>query len=180
MQMDEGLDTGDMLAIEECDIAINDTGSSLHDRLMELGSKALMSVLPAIAEQTQVGIKQNDADACYAPKLTKAEAKIDWKKSAEVIQRAIRAYNDWPVAYCYYEKNNTSSTLRIWQAEVISQNISVNESVPGKVIAESVKGIDVATADGLLRVTELQVEGKRKMTVADFLNANSLRNQVLK
>lgn len=179
MQMDEGLDTGDMLAVAECEIAVNETGSSLHDRLMELGAKTLMSALPAIAEQTQTATRQNDAEACYAVKLTKAEAKINWQLSASEIQRAIRAYNAWPVAYCYYEKNNKSATLRLWQAEVITQNISITDAVPGKVIAESAEGIDVVTGEGVLRLTQLQAEGKRKMSVADFLNANSLRDQIL-
>ncbi len=180
MQMDEGLDTGDMLAVTECDITADDTGSSLHDKLMVLGAETLMSALPAIAEQAQDRIKQNDADACYASKLTKAEAEINWQQSAEEIQRAIRAYNAWPVAYCHYEKNNKPSSLRLWQAEVIEKNISSTEALPGKVISESTKGIDVVTGEGVLRITQLQAEGKRKMSVADFLNAHSLRDQLLK
>lgn len=178
MQMDEGLDTGDMLAVAECEITDTDTGSSLHDRLMTLGVQTLMSVLPAIAQQTQVAIKQNDAEACYASKLTKAEAKINWQLSAVEIQRAIRAYNAWPVAYCRYKKNDRSSTLRLWQAEVV-QHKTAADAVPGRVIAESADGIDVITGDGVLRITELQAEGKRKMSAVDFLNANSLRDQLL-
>jgi methionyl-tRNA formyltransferase len=179
MQMDEGLDTGDMLAVAECEIAADETGSSLHDKLMLLGAESLMSVLPAIAAQTQKRVKQNDADACYASKLSKAEAKINWQQSAEEIQRAIRAYNAWPVAYCYYEKNNKPSSLRLWQAEVITQNVASADDLPGKVVAESEKGIDVITGNGVLRITQLQAEGKRKMSAADFLNANSLRHQIL-
>ena len=185
MQMDEGLDTGDMLAVTECEITADDTGSSLHDKLMKLGAETLMSVLPAIAEQgtdeqALNRAKQNDADACYASKLNKAEAKINWSQSAEEIQRAIRAYNSWPVAYCCYEKNNKPSSLRLWQAEVIAKNNSTAVHLPGKVVAESAKGIDIVTGEGLLRITQLQPEGKRKMQVADFLNANSLLNQTLK
>ncbi len=185
MQMDEGLDTGDMLAVTECEITADDTGSSLHDKLMKLGAETLMSVLPAIAEQgtdeqALNRAKQNDADACYASKLNKAEAKINWSQSAEEIQRAIRAYNSWPVAYCCYEKNNKPSSLRLWQAEVMKKNVSSVDLMPGQVLAESAKGIDIVTGEGLLRITQLQPEGKRKMQVADFLNANSLLNQTLK
>ena len=185
MQMDEGLDTGDMLAVTECEITADDTGSSLHDKLMKLGAETLMSVLPAIAEQgtdeqALNRAKQNDADACYASKLNKAEAKINWSQSAEEIQRAIRAYNSWPVAYCTYEKNSKPSSLRLWQAEVIAKNNSTVDLLPGQVVAESAKGIDIVTGEGLLRITQLQPEGKRKMQVADFLNANSLLNQTLK
>jgi methionyl-tRNA formyltransferase len=179
MQMDEGLDTGDILAATECEIADNETGSSLHDKLMKLGGEILMSVLPAIAQQTQGRTRQNENDACYASKLSKAEAKINWLQAAEEIQRAVRAYNAWPVAYCSYERSNKILNLRLWQAEVIMQNSTAADAVPGQVIAESSKGIDVATGDGVLRITQLQPEGKRKMPVADFLNANSLINQIL-
>jgi methionyl-tRNA formyltransferase len=179
MQMDEGLDTGDMLAVAECEIAADDTGASLHDRLMTLGASALMSVLPAIADQAVSAVRQNEADACYASKLTKAEAKIDWQLPAERIQRAIRAYNAWPVAYCYYEKNNKPALLRLWQAEVLPQNANATDVQPGRVIAETAAGIDVATGNGVLRITQLQAEGKRRMSATDFLNANSLIEQTL-
>ena len=180
MQMDEGLDTGDMLAVAECDITDDDTGSTLHDKLMLLGAETLMSALPAIVGQA-IGVKQDDGKACYASKLSKAEAKINWSLSAVEIQRAIRAYNSWPVAYCAYEKNDKSVTLRLWQAEVVTQDASISGVTPGTVVAESASsGIDIVTGDQLLRVSQLQPEGKRKMTAADFLNANSLLGQVLK
>jgi len=178
MQMDEGLDTGDMLTCAECDIRDDDTGSTLHDKLMSLGATTLLSVLPAIADGLQPAIKQDDAAACYAAKLSKAEAKINWHLPAIEIQRMVRAYNAWPVAFCDYEKNDRVAKLRLWQAELTLDEKSLSV-VPGTVIAESSAGIDVATADGVLRITELQAEGKRRMTVAAFLNANSLLGQVL-
>ncbi|MBE9568153.1 MAG: methionyl-tRNA formyltransferase [Proteobacteria bacterium] len=178
MQMDEGLDTGDMLAVAECEIGPEDTGSTLHDRLMLLGAETLMSALPAIAEQTLHGIVQQDDVACYASKLSKAEAKIDWSDSAVQIERAIRAYNAWPVAYCRYEKNSKTANLRLWQADVLAED-APEKSIPGKVVAESADGIDVVCGEGLLRITRLQPEGKRQMAVADFLNANSLLDQIL-
>ena len=178
MQMDEGLDTGDMLAVAECEITDDDTGSSLHDKLMALGAQTLLAALPAIADGTLSRTKQNDAEACYASKLDKAEAKIDWSQSALQIQRAVRAYNSWPVAYCSYQKKNKEAKLRLWQAEVLPDVVA--DKSPGQVLAESASGIDVVTGEGLLRITELQAEGKRRMAVADFLNANSLLGQVLK
>jgi methionyl-tRNA formyltransferase len=185
MQMDAGLDTGDMLAVTECDITAEDTGASLHDKLMMLGADTLMSVLPAIAEaaltgQRVKGIKQNDAEACYAAKLDKAEAKVVWSKPADEIERAIRAYNSWPVAYCFYDKNGKVANLRLWRAEVVTTGEATANIAPGLVLAQSAAGIDVATGDGVLRITELQPEGKRRMSAADFLNANSLLNQTLK
>jgi len=179
MQMDEGLDTGDMLAVAECEITADETGSSLHNKLMVLGAETLISVLPAIAGQSRNRAKQDDAAACYATKLNKAEAKINWSLSAEEIQRAIRAYNSWPVAYCSYQKNNKPAKLRLWQAQLEVNAVLAADTLPGKVIAESAQGIDVATGAGVLRITELQAEGKRRMPVADFLNANSLANQIL-
>jgi methionyl-tRNA formyltransferase len=179
MQMDEGLDTGDMLAVAECDITADDTGSSLHDKLMVLGAQTLLSVLPAIAEQTQSKIKQNGADACYASKLDKSEAKIDWLSSAMDIHLAIQAYNSWPVAYCSYQKKNKAAKLRLWLAEVVDGGSNYTDSEPGEVIAESAQGVDVKTGEGIIRITRLQAEGKRQMSVADFLNANSLFGQVL-
>ncbi|VAW50944.1 Methionyl-tRNA formyltransferase [hydrothermal vent metagenome] len=178
MQMDAGLDTGDMLAVAECEIVADDTGESLRDKLMSLGSQTLMAALPAIADSTKDKIKQDDANACYASKLNKAEAKINWSLSAVEIQRTIRAYNSWPVAYCAYEKKNKVVKLRLWQAEVV--NASDVRCAAGEVVAESSQGIDVKTGDGILRITELQAEGKRRMSAADFLNANSLLHQILK
>lgn len=180
MQMDEGLDTGDMLAVAECEISDDDTGSSLHDKLMLLGADTLLSVLPAIAEQSQHKTKQDDVDACYAAKLDKSEAKINWLLSAEKIHRLIRAYNSWPVAYCSYLKNDRAAKLRLWMTQINVDAYTDVNAAPGEVIAESVQGVDVMTGDGVLRITQLQAEGKRQMAVADFLNANSLLNQILK
>ena len=177
MQMDEGLDTGDMLAVAKCEIAPSDTGSSLHDKLMVLGAKILIETLPAIATQTQAAVVQDENNTCYAAKLNKAEAEIKWSQPVPDIERAVRAYNAWPVAYTRYQKNDKALKMRIWQAEVIE--ISAGGNAPGTVIAESTKGIDVATGDGVLRITQLQPEGKRCMSAADFLNANTLLQQTL-
>ena len=177
MQMDEGLDTGDMLAVAECEIDAHDTGSSLHDKLMVLGAETLISALPAIADRSCTPVKQDDALACYASKLSKAEARVDWRSSAREIERAVRAFNSWPVAYCHLERKGRQTNLRLWQAEVL--DASADAGQPGEVIAESANGIDIACGEGVLRVTELQAEGKRRMSASDFLNANSLAGQVL-
>ena len=180
MQMDEGLDTGDILAVAECEISARDTGSSLHDKLMTLGADTLISALPGIAARTVKIVKQDDADACYASKLNKAEARVNWSQSAVEIERLIRAFNAWPVAYCEYDKRGRPSKLRLWQAEVLTGVPRAAGVDTGQVIAESAAGIDVLTGEGVLRITQLQAEGKRRMSTADFLNANSLLDQVLK
>ena len=147
---------------------------------MLLGAETLMTVLPAIADNTVKAVKQDDAYACYASKLNKAEARVNWSRPAVEIERLIRAFNSWPVAYCEFDKKGKPSKLRLWQAEVVAGAQPAANAVPGQVIAESVAGIDVLTADGVLRITELQAEGKRRMKTADFLNANSLLEQILK
>ncbi|HHJ35995.1 MAG TPA: methionyl-tRNA formyltransferase [Gammaproteobacteria bacterium] len=179
MQMDEGLDTGDMLVTAECDIAVEETGSSLHDKLMELGARTLIEALPALADGSLAPVEQDDTAACYASKLSKSEAKIDWEQPAEEISRAIRAYNAWPIAYCEYQKKNKPAKLRLWQATVGSEEVPPG-AMPGDVLNESVQGIDVATGEGVLRIIQLQVEGRRKVSVADFLNAHSLIGQRLR
>ncbi len=184
MQMDKGLDTGDMLAVSRCDILPEDTGSSLHDRLMSLGAKTLMSVLPDLLQGRVTPRQQDEQLANYASKLTKAEAEIDWQAPAEQIARQVRAFNAWPVAFTTFKKKTkkgiSRQTLRVWQASVLSKGAATATSIAaGSVVAESAAGIDVMTGEGILRLQLIQPQGKRQMPVADFLNANSLQQQIL-
>ena len=171
MQMEEGLDTGPMYLVEEVALSEDETGGSLHDRLSVLGAEALMKALPGILDGTLEPQKQDDARACYAKKLDKAEAVIDWTKSAADIERQVRAFNPWPVAQTLFEDAN----LRIWRGYAVK---GVG-GAPGMVMNADRNGIDVATGDGLLRVTELQLPGKRAMAARDFINANSIQGTVL-
>lgn len=167
MQMNKGLDTGDMLHIVRCPIESSDTAEILHDRLAELGSAALLEALTEIAQGSVQPEKQDDAQANYAEKLQKAEAQIDWSQSAERLSRTARAFNPWPVAFtCFDEKN-----LRIWFAEAMPGK---SDAAPGTVLAESRDGIDVATGDGILRIKQLQMPGGKALSAEQFLNAHSL------
>lgn len=171
MQMEEGLDTGPMYRIDKLPLAADETGGSLHDRLSLLGATALMQALPGILDGTLGAQPQDDELSCYARKLDKAEAQIDWSKPATEIERQVRAFNPWPVAQTRLE----DATLRIWRAHAVS-GIG---GQPGTVMNAARTGIDVATGDGLLRITELQLPGKRAMGAQDFINANSVQGNVL-
>lgn len=165
MQMAAGLDTGDMLLKVECPITATDTGQSIHDRLANDGATALLEVLAQIDNLNPE--VQDDSLSCYAEKLNKAEAEIDWQQSAQSIDRTIRAFNPWPVAFTQYN----GKPLRIFMSKVVDKN--TNEAI-GTVIAESADGIEVATGSGVLSFSRLQLPGKKAMDVKDFLNGRSL------
>ncbi len=171
MRMDEGLDTGPVYLIERISIAEDETGGSLHDRLSELGATALMKALPGIADGSLAARPQDDARATYAHKLSKQEAWIDWTRPAQAIERQVRAFNPWPVAQTRYEDAN----LRIWDAWALPGETAE----PGMVMAAGREGIDVSTGDGLLRITQLQLPGKRAMSAQDFINAHPIQGMLL-
>ncbi|HHI94042.1 MAG TPA: methionyl-tRNA formyltransferase [Gammaproteobacteria bacterium] len=167
MQMDAGLDTGDMLHKVVCPIENADTAETLHDKLAALGATALCHTLRLLADGAAVPEKQDDADANYAGKLQKAEAEIDWTQSAQVLSRTVRAFNPWPVAFTRVDDKN----LRIWFAGAVD---AASDATPGTVLAESREGIDVATGNGILRVHQLQLPGGKVLDAGQFLHAHSL------
>lgn len=167
MQMAAGLDTGPILLEARCDISPNDTSQDLHDRLAELGAQTLLDCLNDFDTYQKAAKPQDNAHSCYADKLQKQEAGIDWQQPAETLLRQINAFNPWPVAQTVWR----GDTFRIWQAEHIDVE---SQASAGEIIAVSKAGIDVATAKGMIRIKQLQVPGKRAMAVTDFLNANSI------
>jgi methionyl-tRNA formyltransferase len=166
MQMDIGLDTGDVLAELKTSIREDDTSQRLHDRLAKLGAEALMPVLDALPDVHPR--KQAVAGVTYAEKLSKEEARLDWQRSAEELARAVRGYNPWPVAYTHYE----GQPLRIWRASWMPSDAGI---APGTVLNAGRDGIDVATGKGMLRILELQAAGGRAQSAADFANGRPLQ-----
>ncbi|MCG7584444.1 methionyl-tRNA formyltransferase [Photobacterium sp. OFAV2-7] len=164
MQMDEGLDTGDMLKIATLPIEATDTSATMYEKLAELGPDALVDCLADIAAGTAVPEKQDDELANYAKKLSKEEAKIDWSMDAAAIERCIRAFNPWPMSYFAVAEQN----VKVWQAEVEADNLG---KAPGTILSADKQGILVATGEGALRLTELQPPGKKAMKVQDLLNS---------
>ncbi|MFO7594080.1 MAG: methionyl-tRNA formyltransferase [Pseudomonadota bacterium] len=172
MQMDEGLDTGDMLYTLSTAITADDTAATLHDRLAELGGKAILEALDALQSGGLTAQKQEDSQACYAKKLHKSEASIDWDQPATRIAAQVAAFNPWPVAQTAYQ----GDTLRLWEARAIDES---TDRPPGSVIRAGKQGIDIAAGEGVLRILRLQRPGGKPQTAADFINANNLDGVIL-
>jgi len=168
MQMDIGLDTGDMLIKTQLEITDQDTGGSLHDKLLAQGGPALLEALAHIQQQTLVPEQQDDNLANYASKLTKAEAAIDWQQSAEDLGRMIRAFNPFPVAYF----SSKDERIRVWHADVESNN---HGRSPGEVLTSDDGGLVVACGTGALNLKTLQLPGKKALPIKDVLNGHGAR-----
>ncbi len=165
MQMDKGLDTGNMLLKRTCDILPEETSEKLHNRLSVLGAEALIEVLTLIEENALHPEKQDDSKSSYAAKITKEEAKINWQEPAEKIHNLIRAFNPWPVAFTDFK----GQTLRIWQAEISQGKTNAK---PGILINLHKTSFDIATGDGTLRVLEVQMPNAKRVSASDFINAH--------
>jgi len=179
MQMDKGLDTGAMLYSVKTPISPNDTASTLHDRLATLGADALLQTLSQIQAGSVQAQAQQDELSCYADKLNKAEAQLDWRRSAVALERQVRAFNPWPVAETQWQ----GKRLRVWQAHALNSEAArliIGQATavePGSVIAEQREGLDVITGDGILRLTQLQLPGKKALPVKDLINSCDFSSQ---
>ncbi|MEZ8785022.1 methionyl-tRNA formyltransferase [Vibrio splendidus] len=172
MQMDIGLDTGDMLSIATLPIEATDTSASMYEKLAGLGPDALVECLADIASGKAVAEKQDDELANYAKKLSKEEAKIDWNDSAEHIERCVRAFNPWPMSHFAItdSSSNDEKSIKVWQTRVDQESTS---APAGSIIKADKTGIYVATGDKVLVLEQLQVPGKKAMSVQDILNSRA-------
>ncbi|MDI7691490.1 methionyl-tRNA formyltransferase [Cronobacter malonaticus] len=164
MQMDKGLDTGDMLRKLSCPITDDDTSASLYDKLAQLGPQGLLATLEDLAAGRAVPEKQDDVQATYAEKLSKEEARLDWTLSAVQLERCIRAFNPWPVSFFMIDEQ----PVKVWKASVIHQQ---SNAAPGTILDAGKQGIQIATTDGILNLEELQPAGKKPMSAQDLLNS---------
>ncbi|ETI59789.1 methionyl-tRNA formyltransferase [Marinomonas profundimaris] len=164
MQMDVGLDTGDMLLKAHCDIKQTDTSATLHDRLAAMGGDALIDALEQLKANTLTPETQDESLTCYAAKLTKQEADIDWSAPAELIERQIRGLSPWPVAYT----NSLAGIMKIHAAQHAS--VSDEDSTPGEILVVSKEGVIVATGQGSVLITDVQFAGGKRMKIQDALN----------
>ena len=162
MQMEKGLDTGDMLLKKAIPIEPKETGESLHDKLMEIGAELIVEALPLIESGAIIPEKQEDSKSSYASRLNKEMGHIDWNKDAEELERLVRGLNSWPSAYTSYR----GKTLKIWEADVIGEQ---SGKLPGEITQVGKDFVDVACGKDILRIYSLQLEGKKRMAVKDFL-----------
>lgn len=168
-QMDEGLDTGDLLKVVKTKLADDETGGSLFDRLAVIGAKALVDTLDEIEKGTASAVPQT-GESTYAKKLDKNLGKIDFTRPAVETERLIRGLNPWPSAYTFLN----GKTLKIWKAEVVD----IEKSEPGTIVDVTGKDFTIATSDGGLKVLELQLEGKKRMDTESFLRGNVIEKGI--
>ncbi len=171
MYMDKGMDTGDMIAKEEVKIEDNDTAGSLHDKLSTISVPLLMKTLPSIINGTNKREKQNDADATYAYNVSREEEHVSFDKSSKDVYNQIRGLNSWPGAYAVLDDKN----IKLWSSSITNNKY---DKTPGTIINLDKNGLCVATKDGSVLIKELQIPGKKKMNIKDFINGNKKEDYV--
>lgn len=171
MYMDKGMDTGDMIEKAEVKIEDNDTAESLHDKLSAISVPLLMKILPSIINGTNKREKQNDADATYAYNVSREEEHVSFDKSSKEIFNQIRGLNSWPGAYAVLDGKN----IKLWSCVI---NNKKYDKAAGTIINLDKNGLEVTTTDGSVLIKELQLPGKKKMDIKDFINGNKKADYV--
>ncbi len=171
MQMSEGLDTGDMLAKESIKIGTMNY-SMLHDALAEIGARLMVHTLDLIEEEKISPEPQDDSKSSYAKMIFKQEGKIDFTRQPEAVERLIRGFDPWPGAFCEYE----DMVMKIWKAQPLCENTGKE---PGTIIEVSARGIKIACGDGALLVSEIQIPGKKRVAVSEYLKGNQIKEGII-
>lgn len=169
MQMDVGLDTGDMLCKTYCPILADDTGGSLHDKLISIGTPALIAALDLIQAGSIKPEKQDDKLSNYAPKLSKEEAALNWQLPAVELERKVRAFNPFPVAHTKPAGAGDDQRIRIWAAKTVDNTAN---AAPGSIIQINHQGLWIACKQGQLILEQLQLPGKKPMNIGDILRGH--------
>ena len=164
MRMDKGLDTGAMLTRAALPILDSDTTGSLHDKLAELGAREIVALLPRL--ETMVGEKQDDTLATYAKKIARNDARLDWSRPAEELDRRIRAFNPFPGAHALF----ANESIKVWRARPV-----MDAGQPGTVLSVSKEGLRVACGSGALDILEVQKPGGKRLAIAAFLTGGSIK-----
>lgn len=171
MQMSEGLDTGDMLAKESIKIGTMNY-SMLHDALAEIGARLMVHTLDLIEEGKISPEPQDDSKSSYAEMVFKQEGKIDFTRQPEAVERLIRGFDPWPGAFCEYE----DMVMKLWKAQPLCENTGKE---PGTIIEVSARGIKIACGDGTLLVSEIQIPGKKRVAVPEYLKGNQIKEGII-
>lgn len=167
MKMDEGMDTGDILLAQEVEIGDEDTAQSLHDRLAQVGASLIIKAMDQLDKGTLRPIPQDHSEASYAPPLKKEDALIDWSQDGREIFNRIRGFNPWPGAFTYLK----GLRLKVFSGEIINEEV---REAPGKVVQSGSEGVKVTTGKGSLLIKEVQLEGRKRMPIHEFLVGNEI------
>jgi len=171
MQMDEGLDTGGILAGETTPIGSDDNSQTLHDRLAAIGAELLVKTIPGHVAGRIIPGQQPEAGATYARKITKEDGRLDWNQPARGLWNRVRALVPWPGAYTFLPTSPKATLLKIWQAEPVETPVGR----PGEVLDAGKNGIVIGCGQGAVRILSLQREGARRLTAAEFLAGHALK-----
>lgn len=168
MQMDVGLDTGDMLATQEVPLLGTETGESLFDQLSTLGGPLLLKTLEEIENGEVKPVKQKDEESTYAKMLTREMGELDFQEEAVRLERYVRGLNSWPSAYTHYH----GKLLKIWEADVVDND---SQGRPGEIVELQKDGFLIQTGKGCLKARQVQLEGKKRMAAGDFLRGMQMK-----
>lgn len=172
MYMDEGLDTGDMILKSEIPLDDEITAGELHDKMRIDGAKVLKETIDLIEKGEAPREKQSNENTCYSPIMNKSLGNIDWNKSAIDIHNLVRGINPWPSAYTTYE----GQTMKIWKTKVIDKN---SDKDPGTIISVDKEGINVSTSEGIVQIKEIQMAGKKRMEVPEYIKGNNINTDII-